>query len=294
MKPAKFDYYRPENLNEALELLSRYGDEANLLAGGQSLMPLLNMRLARPVVVIDLNRLHELDYIREEGDWLAIGALTRQRSAELSEVVRRVCPLVSQAIELIGHLPIRNRGTIGGNIAHADPASELPAVLRALDGEVVLVGPQGERRVAAADFFVTVLTTSRNEDELVTEIRFPRLKSGTENKNKAGWAFYEVSRQQGNYAMAGAAAYLELNEQGRISAARLALCSVAPVPLRVQEAEAVLLDETPGETLFKEAGRLAAQASDPTDDLHAGADYRRALAGIVTERVLNQVFKNLS
>jgi len=284
MKPAKFEYFRPENLTEATRLLGQYGDEASLLAGGQSLLPLLSMRLARPAVIIDLNRLAELDYLREDGDWLAIGALTRQRATELSPLVARLCPLVQESIKLIGHLPIRNRGTIGGNIAHADPASELPATLQALNGLVVLVGPEGERAVTAADFFLTVLTTSRSAVEMVKEVRFPRLPLS--EKVKAGYAFYEVSRQQGNYAMAGAAVYLELDGQGYISAARLGLCSVAPIPLKAAAAEQILVGEKPSPALFKEAGRLAAQVSDPASDLHAEADYRRALAGVVTERAL--------
>lgn len=297
MKPVKFDYYRPESLGEAIELLSRYGNEASLLAGGQSLVPLLNMRLARPAVIIDLNRITGLDYIKLTpasdiatsflSKTLAIGALTRQRTAEMSAIVRQNCPLLSEALGLIGHLPIRNRGTLGGNLAHADPASEIPAVLVALAGELILAGPEGERNVAAADFFVDVLTTSRREAEIVKEVRFPGLSENS------GYAFYEVSRQQGNYALAGAAAYLELDAQGHIQIARLGLCSVAPVPLRAMEAEAALLGELPTTALFQQAGQLAAAASDPASDLHAEADYRRALAAVVTQRALEQALARI-
>ncbi|MBI4493051.1 MAG: xanthine dehydrogenase family protein subunit M [Chloroflexi bacterium] len=282
MKPPRFEYYDPASLDEALALLAQHGDEAKLLAGGQSLVPLLNLRLARPRVLVDLNPLDELAYVRAENGHLAIGALTRQRDLELSEVARARCPLLAEALRLVGHPTIRNRGTVGGNLAHADPASELPAVALALEAEFVARSSRGERRVPARAFFVHALTTALAADEALVEVRIPALPAG------AGWAFVELARRHGDYAIAGAAAALTLDASGRIAWARLSLCGVGPVPIRPLEAERLLPGRQPGPDLWRAVGEAAAEASDPASDLQATADYRRAMVEVYVARALER------
>ena len=195
MKPAIFEYFSPKTAEEATDLLAEHGDDAKVLAGGQSLVPLMNMRLARPAIVVDINRIETLAYIREENGLLRLGALTRQRAAEGSSLVAARCPLLRDALRLVGHVQIRNRGTIGGSIAHADPAAELTAVLTALDGEVTARGPRGDRVIAAADLFVTYLTTSLEPRELLVEVCIPALPPG------AGWSWMEIARRHGDFAL---------------------------------------------------------------------------------------------
>jgi len=280
MKPAPFDYYAPASVAETVALLQQHGNEAKLLAGGQSLVPLLNMRLARPGVVVDINRVEELKYIRADGDSLAIGAMTNQRSAEQSELVRERNPLLYAAIRLIGHPQIRNRGTIGGSIAHADPAAELPALVVVLDAEMRIAGPHGERTVAARDFFVTYLTTALAEGELLTEVRFPSLPAG------AGWSIQEMTRRHGDFALAGAIATLTLSGD-TISEARIALFGVGATPVRLPDAEARLAGARLEQALLAEVGRAVSTSIDePLTDIHATAEYRRNLAGVLTERAL--------
>jgi CO/xanthine dehydrogenase FAD-binding subunit len=287
MKPAPFDYFRPRSLDEALDLLNQLGSDAALLSGGQSLMPLLNMRLSRPSALIDLNWIDALDYIQTDATTLAFGAMTRQRRAELSPHTKGNCRLLAEALSLIGHVPIRNRGTIGGNIAHADPAGEVPAVLVALEGDIVLASVNGERTVPAVEFFLHALTTIRNENEIVKEVRFPIYGGG-------GWSFYEISRQKGNYAMAGAGVWLELDAENKIKLVKIGMCSVAPTPLKSLVIEKFLNGQIPSRHLFKEAGQLAASASEPFSDLHADEEYRKALAAVVLERALITAYQRTS
>jgi carbon-monoxide dehydrogenase medium subunit len=280
MKPPRFAYHDPTTRSEALALLDTYEDEAKLLAGGQSLVPLLNMRLAQPAHLIDINRLPDLAYIREEDDYLAIGTLTRHRDVERSPLVRQYCPLLSEAITFVGHAPIRSRGTIGGSLAHADPAAELPVVLQALGGHIVAESSEGHRNIAAEAFFTDQLQTALTGKELLIEARFPVAPPRT------GTAFCEVSRRHGDFALVGVAAQLCLHENGTVSAAHLALMGVAEIPLRILEAEAILLDQQPSEALFNEvAGRICSDL-DPASDLHASAEYRRSVAGILIIRAL--------
>lgn len=281
MKPPLFDYYAPRSLDEAVELLGRYGQDAKILAGGQSLVPLLNMRLVSPKVLIDLNRVRDLAYLRREDGVVAIGAMTRDVEVEEAEWLRQSCPLLMEAVGLIGHPAIRNRGTVGGSIAHADPAAELPAVLSALGGAVRVRGPGGVREIAAGEFFLTYLTTAVHPDELVSEIRLPVLPDGS------GWAFEEVARRHGDFAIVGVAAYLTLN-QGRIDEVGLALTGVGGVPVRARTAEAVLKGAEPAPEVFHAASGKVQEAVDPDSDLHASADYRRHLAGLLTTRALER------
>jgi carbon-monoxide dehydrogenase medium subunit len=281
MKPAPFAYFDPSTVEEAVSLLEQQGSEAKLIAGGQSLVPLLNMRLARPTAVIDLNRIDGLSYIREDDGWLAIGAMTRQREVERSELVRTKQPVLYAATKLIAHPQIRNRGTIGGSLAHADPAAEYPALALALGAELRARGPEGERRIAADDFFVTYLTTALEPSEVVTEVRVPVLAART------GWSVLELSRRHGDFALAGVVALLTLAQNGTIEDGRVVLFGVAATPLRATAAEAMLRGERPGEQLFAETGRAASAAvEDGLSDVHASAEYRKHLVSVLTRRAL--------
>jgi len=277
MKPAPFAYAAPGSLAEALTLAGEHGAEGKVLAGGQSLVPLLAMRLARPAVLIDLNRVRQLDYIRD-GAEIHIGAMTRQRTAELSRVIQRRLPLLAEALGYVGHPQIRNRGTIGGTLAHADPSAELPAVLSVLDGRVVLRSRRGTRTLGPGEFFLSYLTTALEPDELLVEVRLPA-------QERMGSAFVEVARRHGDYALVGVAAVVEVNE-GRIARARLAFTGVGAAPVRIGELEQALVERTPDDDAVIEAGRIASARLDPESDIHASAEYRREVAGVLTERAL--------
>lgn len=282
MKPAPFDYCAPATLEEVIALLREHGDAAKLLAGGQSLVPMLNMRLARPGVLIDLNRVSGLSYVRQEGDTLAIGAMTRHAEVERSTLVTRLQPLLTEAIAQVGHIQIRNRGTIGGSLVHADPSAELPAVLAALDGTVRVAGPGGVREVAARDLFLMYFTTCLQPDEVLTEVRLPVLPART------GWAFEEVARRHGDFALAGVAVTLTLHDDGDIAACRIALTGVGMTPVRATAAEVRLAGRHPSPEAFAQAAQAVRNEIEPDADIHATADYRRHLAGVLTERALER------
>jgi CO/xanthine dehydrogenase FAD-binding subunit len=281
MKPARFDYVAPETAGEAVSLLNDYEGEAKLLAGGQSLMPLLNMRLARPGLLVDLGRVAGLDYIRESEGGLAIGAMTTKREVERSALVESRQPLLRAATLLIGHPQIRNRGSVGGSMAQADPAAEYPAVAVALDAELRALGPAGERSIKAEDFFVTYLTTALEPNEVLIEVTFPVLGART------GWGFQEVARRHGDFAMAGTAVTVTLDAGGQCSEARIVLFGVGSKPLRARGAEQIVQGERPGEQLYRRAGEKAGEEIDePLSDIHASAEYRSHLAGALTRRAL--------
>jgi carbon-monoxide dehydrogenase medium subunit len=281
MKPVRFEYEAPTSVGDAVSSLAGYDGEAKLLAGGQSLMPLLNMRLARPGLVVDLGRIPELDYVRESDGGLAIGAMTSKRSVERSPLVESRQPLLHAATVLIGHPQIRNRGTVGGSMAQADPAAEYPAMAVALDAELRAVGPDGERTIKAEDFFVTYLTTALGPTEVLTEVRVPVLPE------RSGWAFTELARRHGDFAMAGAAVTLSLDAGGHCSDARIVLFGVGPTPVRPHAAEQLINGERPGEELYRQAGRKVSEEIDePMSDVHASAEYRRHLADVLTRRGL--------
>ena len=280
MKPAQFDYHEPKTLAEALNLLAQFGDAAKPLAGGQSLVPMMNMRLARPAQLIDLNRLRELDYIKAENGELCIGAMTRQRALERSTVVSEAWPLLQEATRYIGHVQIRNRGTVGGSLVHAFPSAELPVVMTALEATFVLRRSQGERIVSAAHFFVDAMTTVLKPDELLVEIRVPPLPVRT------GWAFQEVSRRHGDFALMAVAGLVTLDSQGIMSQCRLAF--TGSTPQLSTKAEPRLLGRRPEPTLFREAADIAAAELDPDSDIHASAEYRREVGKVLARRVLEQ------
>lgn len=283
MKPAAFAYHRPATLDEALALLAASGGEAKPLAGGQSLIPAMNFRLARPGALVDLNGLAELAYLRPAEGGVAIGAMTRQRAVEESPLVRRAAPLVAEAMPFIAHAQIRNRGTVGGSLAHADPAAELPAVMLALDARFVARSGSCARTIPAALFFTGLFSTALTPDELLVEIRLPPLPA------QSGTAFAEVARRRGDYALVGVAAVLGLDARGRCRDARIALLSVGSGPVLAGEAARLLAGELPSDELWRAAGAAAATKDiDPPADIHAGAAYRRQLAAVLTRRALER------
>jgi len=281
VKPPKFDYHAPASLEEALALLQRYGGDAKVLAGGQSLMPLLNFRLSRPAALVDLNRIPSLAYVREHDGQLRLGAMTRQRTIEFSPMVAQKLPLLREATKWVGHLPIRTRGTIGGSIAHADPSAEYPAVLTALEGEVVARGPNGERVVKAKDLFHTYLTTSLAPEEILVEVRIPAMPAG------AGYALEEFARRHGDFAIVGVAALI-VREGRRCRQARLATAGTGPVPVRLRAAEEILEGDGLSDSAIEAAARRASELVSPDSDIHASAEYRRHLTGVLTKRALRR------
>jgi aerobic carbon-monoxide dehydrogenase medium subunit len=280
MKPAAFEYHRPTAIAEALQLLADLGDEAKPLAGGQSLVPLMNFRLARPAHLVDLNRVDDLRALRTENGELRIGAMTRQRQLERSAHAAGDWSLLGEAIRYIGHVQIRNRGTIGGSLAHADPAAELPAVMTALDAQIVVRSARGERTVPAGAFFASAYTTVLEPDELLVEIRVPA------PARRTGAAFQEVSSRHGDFALVGVAATVSLDDAGAIDSARLVFTGAGDAPIRSQGAEQSLVGQRPGEPAFREAGRLATADLDPVSDIHATADYRTKVAAVLARRAL--------
>jgi len=286
MKPPKFDYHAPPTVDEAIALLTRYGGEAKLLAGGQSLVPLLNFRLSRPAALVDLNRIQGLAYIREVDGHVRLGAMTRQRTIEFSPVVRRRLPLLAEATAFVGHLPIRTRGTIGGSLAHADPAAEYPATLTALGGEVVVRGPSGERTVQADDLFQSYLATALAADEILVEVRFPAIPDG------AGFAFEEFSRRHGDFAIVGIAAMVT-GQGASCTSARLATAGTGPFPARLRGAEEILERDGLTEAAIEAAADRAATLVDPPSDIHASAAYRRNLTRVLTGRALRRAIARM-
>ena len=277
MKPAPFEYVDPRTVDETLEHLRQYGDDSKVLAGGQSLMPMLNLRLARPAALVDVNRVAELDRSRQDIGMLRLGALVRQHAVERS--TRDRLPVLAAALRLVGHGAIRNRGTIAGSIAHADPAAELPALLLALDGSVVARSTRGERVIAARNFFKGPLATALAADELVTETRWPVPAPTT------GWGFHEVARRHGDFALVGAFALIAVAE-GMVQRAAVAVFGAGPTPVRVPETERALVKQSPTAARLAEAAKSVAAAIDPADDLHAPASYRRRVAVTLVARAL--------
>lgn len=278
MKPAPFDYHAPRTVESALELLSGHGDDARILAGGQSLIPLLNFRLARPAVLIDINGIGGLDYISEENGSISIGALTRQRRVE--KWAARGAPLLAEALDHVGHVAIRTRGTVAGSLAHADPAAELPALFLCLDGSVLVRSAAGTREVPARALFASHLTTTLRADELITEVRVPLPAA------RHGWGFLEVSPRHGDFALVGVVAVVALARR-RIAHARIALFGCGPTPLRAAAAERLLAGQAPTPAAIEAAAREAADALRPESDLHASAAYRTRVACTLVARALS-------
>jgi CO/xanthine dehydrogenase FAD-binding subunit len=281
MKPAPFEYFAPASVDETLELLNEHGDEAKILAGGQSLMPLMNMRLARPRVIVDINRLSDLERITATAEGgLAIGALARHRAVEKSALVRDRNPLLAAAMPLIGHFQIRNRGTIGGSIVHADPAAELPALSLLLECEFCLARKAGVRTIPAADFFLGYLATAIEPGELLTEIRFPKWRDG------AAWSIDEITRRKGDFALVGVALSAELDGQANLQDAAIVMFGVGGKPQRIASAEAVLKGRRIDGNVLNELSQAIAGELDPDSDVHASAAYRKEVGGVLARRAL--------
>jgi len=279
LKPAPFDYVAPRTVEEAVDQLGRHGADARILAGGQSLVRLMNTRAATPAVIVDINRVTGLDGITVENGSVRIGALARQRAVELSDVVRDAAPLLAEAGAQVAHPSVRRRGTVVGSIAFADPSAELPAALLVLDGEAVVTGPRGERMIAAADLFTGAFRTSLADDELITAVRIPR-RAG----DRTGSAWIEVARRQGELPVCGAGAVVTLDDAGAIASARVALCGVGDRPVLATAVEEALAGAEPTDDAIAAAAERAARILEPPSDVHGSATYRRHLAAVMTRR----------
>lgn len=284
MKPGAFEYFTPGTLEEAKGLLEQYDPEAKILAGGQSLIPVMNFRLARPEVLIDINGIADLDYIKEEGDSLVIGALARESDVELSPLVIEKCPILAEAISHIGHKTIRNRGTIGGSLVHADPSAEIPTAIVALSGEMKAFGPDGERSMDPESFFLTYLTSSLEPTEILTEVSVPILTG------KTGCSFLEMSRRCGDFALVAVACILTIDADRTCSDARIALGGVAPTPVRAEEAEEVIIGQKLSDGLLEKASKLAMEDTDAESDYHASAEYREDMTRVLVQKGLKQAW----
>jgi CO/xanthine dehydrogenase FAD-binding subunit len=280
MKPANFEYYDPSTIDEALALLSQYGDEARPLAGGQSLVPLMNFRLLRPAHIIDLNGIAALNFLQADAGELRIGATTRQRQLERSSEVGARWPLLRDATSYIGHAQIRNRGTVGGSLAHAFPSAELPIAMVTLGASFVLRAKSEQRTVAADGFFLSFMTSALQLGELLVEIKVPALAPNT------GWSYQEVSRRHGDFALAGAASLVTLDAAGIITHAKLTLTGTTPMPST--SAQELMLGQKPSESLFRESARRVCVDLVQDSDIHASAEYRRSACEILARRALTE------
>jgi CO/xanthine dehydrogenase FAD-binding subunit len=285
VKPPAFAYHRPDTLSEALALLEQLGDEAKILAGGQSLVPLMNFRLSAPANLIDINGIAELAGVSVERGMPRLGALTRHRELEHTAAIRQAAPMLAQAAPFIGHPQIRSMGTLGGSLSHADPAAELPGVVLALDATILVHSARGERAVPAAEFFTSHFTTVLEPDELVVAVELPALPPRT------GHAFTEVAARHGDFALAGAAAVVTTDSDGAITEARIAGISVAAVPVRLSAAEKLLRGTEPGPAVLSELEQLVADALEPTPELKASSGYKRRTAGVLAARAVKRAWR---
>ena len=282
MIPANFEYHAPGSLAEAIELLKTHGDEAKVLSGGHSLIPLMKLRFAAPEHIVDINGIPGLAYVKEEQGVLKIGALAREADLEHSDVVAAKFPLLADTAKLIADPQVRNRATVAGNLAHGDPANDQPASMMALGAEVVIEGSGGERTLPVAELFVDTLTTALAVDEIITEVRVPVPPANS------GGAYYKIERRVGDFATVAVAAQVTLDKSGNIESAGIGLTNVGPVPIKATAAEASLAGKAPDEAALAEAGKLAAEASDPSSDTRAPADYKRAMVRELTIRTLSR------
>ena len=280
MIPVPFDYARPTSAREAVSLLSQAGEDAKVLAGGQSLLPVLRLRLAAPSVLIDLGGCNDLVGIREDGDWLVIGAMTTHADVASDQLVKRYAPLVAQAAQTIGDRQVRHLGTFGGSLSHADPAADLPSVVTAMEGTMVLAGPRGVRQVPASEFFVDYLTTAMRPDEILMEVRLPKL---------AGWStwYQKFNRVAQAWAIVGVAAAVR-RDNGHIADARVALTNMGPTPVRATTVEQALIGVEATPEAIATAAEFAPEGTSPADDVTGSAEYRRHLATVLTRRAISK------
>lgn len=280
MKPAPFEYFAPTTLSEALDILHQHGGDAKVLAGGQSLVPLLSFRLVKPGAVVDINNIADLAYIRPADGAIQIGALTRQSDVLASDAVRRACPLLSHAMSLVGHPATRNRGTLCGSLAHADPAAEPAAVATVLNADLVVQSSRGRRVLKPDQFFVSYFTTALEPDEIVTEVRYPALGART------GWEFLEVSRRHGDFAVVAVAVVVTLGERNSIQGASVVLGGVGGTPVRARAVEEALVNSNATDDSLAKAAELVKAEIEPETDIHASATYRKDVAAVLVRRAL--------
>lgn len=288
MIPPPFDYHAPATLGDAFALLARYGDAAKVLSGGQSLLPLLKLRLAYATHLVDIGRIPGLEYIREEGGWLKIGGRTREVDLERSELVRTKYPILYDTALVIADPLVRNLATVGGNIAHADPANDHPATMLALEAVVVATGPAGERTIPIGEFFTDLLTTALAKDEILTEIRIPVPPPAPA---RTGGAYVKLERKVGDFATAATAAQVTLGAGGEIAHAGIGLTNAGPLPIKATAAEAYLTGKRPDAATLAEAARLAAEATDPSVDRRGSVEYKQAMARVLTRRALERALE---
>ena len=282
MIPAPFNYEAPSTLDEALALLDKYGEEAKILAGGHSLLPMMKLRFAQPETLIDINNIPGLAYIREEGGYLKIGALTREADLEHSDVIRARYPIFTDASKLIADPQVRNMGTVGGNIAHGDAANDHPAVMLALRAEVVITGPEGQRTVPIDEFFYGFYMTAVQQGEILTEIQIPVPPKGSGN------AYHKLERKVGDYATAGVAVQLTIDDNGICTAAGIGLTNVNPTPLRAERSEQVLVGQKLTDKIIAEAAQYASEDCNPSSDLRGDEDYKRHVVGVLVKRMIHK------
>jgi CO/xanthine dehydrogenase FAD-binding subunit len=280
MKAASFEYVRPDRLESAIAFLTEHGDQAKVIAGGQSLVPMLAFRLTTPRFIVDIGRISELRRVGIDAGGIRLGALARWRDIERNEELHRAHPLLVEAIRHVAHYQIRNRGTVGGSLAHADPAAEMPGIAITCEAKIVVAGRQGHRIILAADFFTGALSTALQPDELIVEVRLPPWRSGRR------WAFMEFARRRGDFALAGIALFYD-TAKGKVCDAHVGAIGVADTPVRLPTVEATINDNTITENVIRAAGAAAFDSVNPPDDIHARGDYRRALLRVLTERALS-------
>ena len=281
MKPPKFEFFRAASVQDAVAALNEYGDGARILAGGHSLVPMMNLRLARPTHLIDITRIPGLDRVEERSDGVVIGAAARHCDVEHSEIAKRVCPLLPEALKLVAHETIRNRGTVCGNLAHADPRSELPAVALALDAVFTIAGVSGERQVPASEFFLGPFMTAVGPAEMLVSVKFPVIAKS------AGYAIAEFARTHGNYALAGAASLVETDASGVVTRATVSLFGLSSRPLRATKAEKTLLGRIATAQVVEQAATAALEGVECSEDMHGSADYRAKIGRVYAARVIN-------
>jgi carbon-monoxide dehydrogenase medium subunit len=286
MKPAPFEYHVPDSLEEALDLMSQHADEAKILAGGQSLVPAMNFRIAQPARLVDLNRVDELGYIREDGEVIRVGAMTRERQVEIDSSIEKRTPLLHEAAPNIAHPQIRNRGTIGGSIVNADPAAELPVLMLALNARLKAQNTSGERWIEAEDFFIGMFTTALEPDEILVEIELPFMPART------GWSFMEVAPRAGDYALMGVAAQVTLGENGICENAKLVYLNAGDGPVDAKDAAQSLVGEKPDDKSIEAAAMMASEKEiTPYGNLHASPEFQSHLAKVLTRKALKQAIQ---
>ena len=288
MIPPAFEYLRPKTLPEAVAMLQQHGDDAKILSGGQSLIPMMKLRLARPSHLIDITRVNGLSYIKEEGGFLKIGGLTREADLEASDLIRKKYPLLLDTATVIADPQVRNMATVGGNLAHGDPANDHPATMMALHAQVVATGAKGERVIPIDDFFVTLFTTALQHDEILTEIRVPVPPP------KSSGAYFKLERKVGDFATAATAVQLTLDDKGAVQQIGIGLTNAGPTPIRAKAAEDALRGKKPDAALISQASQLAMDSADPSADLRGPAEYKKGLIKELTKRALTRALERAS